>query len=356
MRKMCLVLLCALMAITLFSACDVIQSTRSGATPSFNASESYIIRSVTDNLLFENFPILSIATVADNRISITINRSDEEKDEMVDEILSFLSDTIKKHPDLSGMNIDMRVFHFYGTGPTVRIPVADNELKPVDFPALPEAKPVTLEYATEVFEAWWGEWGTVHFAGEETITRVRERHPDIQNFNDFFYTDLPEPIDVFVFELNDVRLGISKKCGAIFDYEYTWDAEGTRSAGGWSRGGNVLHRDESMIAPQMHVEDVTSTGLSFFFSNQTDTEFTYGADFSLYVREDDMWRFMNPGSFFTSEGYTIPQLSQTVPMIMNFSWVIEDDELAPGEYKFTKRLLSQSDFSYHTVEQRFIIG
>ena len=106
----------------------------------------------------------------------------------------------------------------------------------------------------------------------------------------------------------------------------------------------------------MHIKDTTSTTITFFFSNQTDTEFTYGSDFSLYVREDDMWRFMNPAMFVPGIGYTIPQHSQTMPMTVNLSWVIEDDELAPGEYKFTKRLLSQSDFNYHTVEQRFIIG
>jgi len=108
----------------------------------------------------------------------------------------------------------------------------------------------------------------------------------------------------------------------------------------------------------MHVTDVTSTGLTFFFSNQTDMEFIYGSDYRLYIREDDMWRFVNPGSFFTSEGYTILPLSQTVPMTVNFSWALEEDELAPGEYKFTKTIFSptQMEPGEQTVEQRFIIG
>ena len=358
MKKTFLVLLSALMSITLFSACAVKQSATHDGTPSLSQSENHMIRGVIDDLLFENFPVLGIGTIVDNRIRIDINRSDEEMDEMVDEILSFISDTIKKHADLSGMNIDMRVFQFEGTGPTVRVPVTVYELEPVIFTTPPGANPIKLEYATEVTEAWWGEWGSVHFAGEEVITRVRERQPDARDYNDFIYTDLPEPVVVFVFELNDVRCGISKDCGAIFDYEYTWDASGTRSPGGWSRGGNVLHRDESMEVPQMHVIDVTSTGLSFFFSNQTDTEFMYGSAYSLYLREDDNWRFINPGSFFTLEGYMILPLSQTAPMTVNFTWIIEESELEPGEYKFTKSIssLSRRDLGEITLEQRFFIG
>ena len=155
MRKTCLMLLSAFMLIMLFSACADKKSTTPDAALPLSDSENHMIRSVIDNLLFENFPVIGIGTIADNHISIGLNRSDEEMGDLVDEVLSFISDTIAMHPDLSGMRIDMRVFHFEGTGPTVRIPVTDNESGSVVYPALPEAKPVTLEYATEVFDTWW---------------------------------------------------------------------------------------------------------------------------------------------------------------------------------------------------------
>jgi len=168
MGKTCLVLISALMALTLFSACAVDQNAAPDVTPSLSESENLMIRGVLDNLLFDNFPVLSIGTIADNRISIGVNRSNEEMDGLAEEILSFISDTLTKHPDLSGMNIDLRVFQIEGTGPIVRIPVADNERGPVVFPAAPEAKPVTLEYATEVFKAWWVEGESARFIGEGT--------------------------------------------------------------------------------------------------------------------------------------------------------------------------------------------
>ena len=127
MRSTCLVLLCVLMSITLFSACAVNQGTASDVTPSFSADENHMIRSVVDDLLFENFPVIGIGTIADDRISIDVNRSDEEMGDIKEEILSFLSDTIAMHPDLSGMGIDMRIFQINGTGPAVRIPITDDE-------------------------------------------------------------------------------------------------------------------------------------------------------------------------------------------------------------------------------------
>ncbi|MCL1902801.1 MAG: hypothetical protein FWF94_00095 [Oscillospiraceae bacterium] len=223
----------------------------SSAVSAFNYSESEInlIRSFVDDALFEKYPISGIGSGnAENNINVNFMRTDEQVEELREEVMAFISAIIEENPKLSKMNIDMDLFSLKGSG------------------------------------------------SEET-------HP---------VEDL-EP--------------------------------------------NSLVPDNSKKLPELFIDDITSIGLSYTFVNQTDMEFTDGEDYSLFVRDGDVWRKLNGGMVVTLIGYTIAPMSQTISREVNWEWVLRE-ELPVGEYKFQKRILfvrQPGDFDEHTLEQRFTI-
>ena len=119
-----------------------------------------------------------------------------------------------------------------------------------------------------------------------------------------------------------------------------------------------LYLDESYSLPTMHVTDITASGLTYFFSNQTNTRFMTGADFNLYVREGDMWRYFNHGILWVGVGKDMPALRINQPRSVEWAWLF-DDVLPPGEYKFTKNFSRTTATGgageQFIAEQRFII-
>jgi len=317
------------------------------------AHENNIIRSRLDSLLFENFPVSSIGTGAGNRINISIRRADEEADETILEMRMFIADFIDGDSQLSAMDINMGVFVFETTGPILRIPLQEYEQEPIIFPVIPQARlgPFTIEDGRKIFDAWWGHWGQVKFVGEVIITENRIHDPRRNNFNDYIIEDFYEPIVAYVFEMRDLRAALSINYGVIFHYAPQWN--------GWSMSQHsIFYHDPAQNLPIMHITNITPYGLSFYFTNQTLMEFIYGEDYRLYVREGDMWRFINPSMFVRGIGYTIQPLSSTQQRDVNWAWLFGNEGLAAGEYKFTKGFIylrSPGDFESFTATQRFII-
>ena len=104
--------------------------------------------------------------------------------------------------------------------------------------------------------------------------------------------------------------------------------------GGWEQGiENFAPRD----LPKIILTDISPTGLTYKFINETDDEFLFGSDYSLFVREGDEWRQLNQGMIFTGIGYRILPQSQTTEHQVN--WQKWRGVLPAGEYAFMKSFI-----------------
>lgn len=211
---------------------------------------------------------------------------------------------------------------------------------------------ITLEQAQEVFGLWWGQWGhEIRYTGEVTIDRYREPRRSItdSDYPDIF-TDLPEPVTLYVFETGDLRSGVSKECGTVYFHG------GFADCGEWEKDGGVAERDESKELPELFIVDISLTGLSYTFVNQTDKEFIYGECYSLYIRRGSSWRLLNRDMAFASIGYNIMPLSQTREREICWEWLL--GELSAGEYKIEKSISfgRGQEREEYVLEQRFTIS
>ena len=110
---------------------------------------------------------------------------------------------------------------------------------------------------------------------------------------------------------------------------------------------------------ELTIHDVTPSGLSFVLTNNTENEYTYGSDFSLYIRKNGVWKPVNPiieNWGFTAIGYGLLPESQTEMIAVNWSWLY--GEIPSGTYKFQKKVLftrSPGDFDEFAIEKEFSI-
>ena len=295
--------------------------------------DNLLIRSVLDDLLFDNFPVNGVGTGAGNRISIWLRLADEEAVEVIDEMMTFIAETIASHPTLSTMDINLGVFEIETSGPIRRHPVESHEFGPISFPPMPQPRnsPISKEEAYDFFDAFWGHWGQPQHVGDEIVVGG-------------------QAIAAHVFRLNDMRNALSAENSTRFHY--------APQLGGWRVVPNgILYHDETKTLPIMHITDVSAAGLSYFFTNQTKTEFLYGTPFALYVREGDKWRLLSLTGIFTMQGIPIHPLTTTETRSLNWERYFEDG-LPPGEYKFTKGFSyshNTDGFVEFTASQRFII-
>lgn len=87
-------------------------------------------------------------------------------------------------------------------------------------------------------------------------------------------------------------------------------------------------------------ESITPTGLTLFFENETNTEFTYGQAYLLEVNIDGEWYQVpiatDENYAFEDIGYILPA-NGTAELTVEWEWLFE--ELNPGEYRIVKDVL-----------------
>jgi len=109
----------------------------------------------------------------------------------------------------------------------------------------------------------------------------------------------------------------------------------------------------------MKIQDVSPTGLVFFFENQTDNEYIYGSDFILYTLSNNTWERVEPiieNWAFTSEAYSIFPNATTAETSVDWQWLF--GELPSGYYQFQKEILfvrRPGDFDRHLLAATFLI-
>ena len=108
----------------------------------------------------------------------------------------------------------------------------------------------------------------------------------------------------------------------------------------------------------MNILSYTASGLSFYFENSTDNEFTYGEDFALYTFVNNAWERVEPtieGYWsFVSIGYDISANSTTDVRTVDWVWLF--GELPSGYYRFQKEILNvrqPGDFDRFILESDF---
>ena len=112
-----------------------------------------------------------------------------------------------------------------------------------------------------------------------------------------------------------------------------------------------------VIGIEMIIESVTQNGLSFFFENATEHEYTYGENYSLFVNNNHSWEpvpYITENATFKGIGYMINPNSKTDLTSVDWTWLY--GELPSGEYKIQKTILfirSPGDFDEYVIEQPF---
>jgi hypothetical protein len=109
--------------------------------------------------------------------------------------------------------------------------------------------------------------------------------------------------------------------------------------------------------PQMIVTDVTPSGLTYRWQNDTGREFIYGASYRLYIREGDYWLHLNSGEPFFSIGYGMAN-PETEPREQHFGRLFDNGVMQPGEYRFVKDFIflrRPGDFDDYEAEYRFTV-
>ncbi|MCL1995984.1 MAG: hypothetical protein FWG63_07255 [Defluviitaleaceae bacterium] len=111
------------------------------------------------------------------------------------------------------------------------------------------------------------------------------------------------------------------------------------------------------LSVTMTLQDITPSGLSFFFENNSDRAYTHSPVYTLYVRRDNAWQPVEPiidNSMFPALGLVLFPHSKTE--IRAIDWQCLLGELPDGEYKIQteiRRWRSLDDFDIYVMEQYF---
>lgn len=88
------------------------------------------------------------------------------------------------------------------------------------------------------------------------------------------------------------------------------------------------------------MQTYSNTGLTFVFNNDTNNDYTYGADYKLYVFENGTWTdvpYIIDNWTFASIGYSLK--SNTISEKIDADWLWLYGEIPDGKYKFEKTIL-----------------
>jgi hypothetical protein len=268
-----------------------------------------------------------------HRISFGFLRNDTQMLALRPRIESVVADFLANsdHPLIQRVGLD--AFSFIGTGSPPLMPVIPRPDDPV---IIPPPQPFSLEDVQWTMSFYHGGWWT--YVGEETFSRIRVADPDNDDWESYVYEDLPEPVTVFVFtmgEMGEMRFGIAANSGEVYS--------GTLEHSSWGRmSQRILPHDPNRNRPQLYVTEITETGLTYSFINQTRVDFAHGPEYELHVREGDNWRHINYGRFWHQPAYSIPALSmftESSPWGENqvwFGWYFDGGVIPPGEYLLVK--------------------
>lgn len=133
-------------------------------------------------------------------------------------------------------------------------------------------------------------------------------------------------------------------------------AEAVWASVDWQNGTVLI--TTPVVLPTLIIQDVTPTGLSFFFENSGDIEFGYSEEFVVYTLQDGEWIPVPTidDIAFTQPIYTIPPRSETTPRNASWYWIY--GELPSGYYRFKKSILflrDPGDFGSRVVYAEFTI-
>ena len=116
---------------------------------------------------------------------------------------------------------------------------------------------------------------------------------------------------------------------------------------------------ETYSGVKMMLESAGANGVSFFFENTTENEYTYGEHYSLWVNNSNSWEpvpYVVKDWAFHDIGYTVNPNSHTDLTAVDWTWLY--GELPSGEYRFQKTILyirSPGDFDEYVLEQDFSV-
>jgi len=134
----------------------------------------------------------------------------------------------------------------------------------------------------------------------------------------------------------------------------------------WQRGFGFRNNqsdtqvDSTPAGITMNISSYSASGLSFYFENLTESEFTYCSRFALYILINNEWERVEP----TIEGYwafmglasRIPPNSTTDERTVDWVWLF--GELPSGDYRFQKELLyirQPGDFDRFIMKSNFAL-
>ena len=103
----------------------------------------------------------------------------------------------------------------------------------------------------------------------------------------------------------------------------------------------IEHTEEhENAAVTMFIQDISPSGLSFFFANNSDREFIYFPRYALYIRQNNAWQPVEPivdWALFPDIVFGILPHSTTEMRTIDWQWRL--GELSDGEYKFQKEII-----------------
>lgn len=101
-----------------------------------------------------------------------------------------------------------------------------------------------------------------------------------------------------------------------------------------------LNNKSSASGVSIVLQTYSNTGLTFVFNNDTNNDYTYGAEYKLYVFENGTWTdvpYIIDNWAFTSIGYSLK--SNTISEKIDVDWLWLYGEIPDGKYKFEKTIL-----------------
>ena len=116
-------------------------------------------------------------------------------------------------------------------------------------------------------------------------------------------------------------------------------------------------RQHNAQMPAMIIKTVVPGGISLTFENNTDMGFTFGEDYTVYIRTNNSWQPVDPiidNWGFNSIGYDLPANSQSDEVSIDWRWLYGD--LTSGIFLFEKEILyvrSPGDFDKYVLRQEF---
>ena len=166
-----------------------------------------------------------------------------------------------------------------------------------------------------------------------------------------------QPVELFI-DIDGAYIAVGRRDGAVYTYDN----------GVWF----ALTPPDDSLEPQdmrtqspmaanvsMLIYSPASGGLSYTLENHSENEYTFGEDYSLYIRRGNHWESIAPvieNWGFNSIGYILSPRAKSSRTAINWLWLF--GELPAGDYKIQKVILlvrEPGDYDDFVVEKEFSI-